>query len=396
MKLGLTLNRSYILAGMVALAILFTPITLSTSYAQTSISPSSQASPPGQQREHIVKITSPAKGQQVIIGNDLTISGTSSDNTTKNCSVSVIVNGNKPYHNAIGNGTGGEKDFSKWSIVLTPAYTNIKQGQNKITARFLCTNDPNLVTHNSVNVTGVPPSAPQSVSPAKQQATNVSATALLKNASIGSSTLETTSTGQPAASSSNNGSNNATNNTNTETSSNLSSGNGIGTGIGTRNESESGSTGDKIMSVSLHFSKKSVQPGDEQTVSVKVTNANSSSAISGATIFGSITGPSGGSFKKLEGTTDNTGKSSYSWTVSQNDATGKYKTVLDVSAPGYGNTTASKTFVIFPVTSPTNSDTTNFPNLSTGDRHSNSPSTIIPIPHIRIPFIKIPFHLPFH
>lgn len=395
MQLRLTLNRSYILAGMVALAILFTPITISMSYAQTSVTPLTHDSPPSQEREHIVKITSPGKGQQVTIGNDLTISGTSSDNTTKDCSVSVIVNGIKPYQNATGNGTGGEKDFSKWSFVLTPAYTNIKQGQNKITARFLCTNDANLVTHNSVNVTGVSFSTHQSAGPGKQQATNVSATALLKNASIGSS-LENASTGQPAANASGNGSNNATNNTNTETSSNLSSGSGIGTRIGTGNESESGNTGDKIMSVSVHFSKKSVQPGNKQTVSVKVTNANSSSAVSGATILGSITDPSGGSFKKLEGTTDSTGKSSYSWTVSQNDATGKYKTMLDVSAPGYDNTTASKTFEVFPVTSPTNSDTTNFPNLSTGDRHSNSPSTIIPIPHIRIPFIKIPFHLPFH
>lgn len=394
MELRLTLNRWYILASMVALAILFTPVTIFISYAQTSVTPLTHDSPPSQGREHIVKITSPSKGQQVTIGSDLTISGTSSDNTTKDCFVSIIVNGIKPYHNATGNATGGTKGFSKWSFVLTHAYTNIKQGQNKITARFLCTNDPNLVTHSSVNVTGVPSSAHQSASPGKQQATNVSATALLKNASIGSSTLENAFTGQPATNASGNGSNNATKNTGTETSSNLSSGSGIGTGIG--NESESSNTGDKIMSLSVHFSKKSVQPGDEQTVSVKVTNANSSSAISGATVLGSIIDPSGGSFKKLEGTTDSTGKSSYSWTVGQNEASGKYKTVLDVSAPGYENTTASKTFVVFPATSNTNSDTTNFPNLSTGDHHSNSPSTIIPIPHIRIPFIKIPFHLPFH
>lgn len=394
MELRLTLNRSYILAGMVVLAILFTPITISMSYAQTSVTSLTHDSPPSQGREHIVKITSPSKGQQVTIGSDLTISGTSSDNITKDCYVSVIVNGIKPYHNATGNATGGEKDFSKWSFLLTPAYTSIKQGQNKITARFLCTKDPNLVTHSSVNVTGVPSSAHKSASPGKQQAANVSATALLKNASIGSSTLVNASTGQPATYASGSHSNNATNNTGTETSSNLSSGSGIGTGIG--NESESSNTGDKIMSLSVHFSKKSVQPGDEQTVSVKVTNANSSSAISGATVLGSITDPSGGSFKKLEGTTDSTGKSSYSWTVGQNEATGKYKTVLDVSAPGYENTTASKTFVVFPAASNTNSETTNFPTLSTGDRHSNSPSTIIPIPHIRIPFIKIPFHLPFH
>ena len=377
-------NRSYILASMVAVVILFTPIAVSVSYAQTSTTPLTHDSLQSPGREHIIKITSPGKGQQVTIGKDLAISGTSNDNITKDCSVSVIVNGIKPYHNATGNGAGGEKDFSQWRFVLTPAYTNITQGQNKITARFLCTDDPNLVTHNSVNVTGVPFSVSQSALPGKQQSTNISAAALLKNASIESSTP---SASQRAASISDNGNNNATNNTNIETRSDLTS----TSGHGPLNESVSGNTGDKIMSVSVHFSKRSVQPGDEQTVSVKVTNANSSSAISGATILGSIINPSGGSFKKLEGTTDSTGKSSYSWTVSQNDAAGKYKTALDISAPGYENATTSKTFVVVPT-----SETTHFPNLSIGEHNSNSPSPIIPIPHIHIPFIKIPFHLPFH
>ncbi len=392
MECRLTFNRSYILASIVALVILFTPIAISISYGQTSITHLTHDSSPSQGREHIIKITSPGKGQQVTIGKDLTISGTSNDNTTKDCSVSVIFNGVKPYHNATGNGVGGEKDYSKWSFVLTPAYTNITQGQNKITAKFLCTNDPNLVTHNSVNVTGVPFSVSQSAIPGKQQA--ISAAALLKNASIGSSTPQNASASQRAASISDNGSNNATVNTNTETRSNLTSTSGSGSGSGSMNKSVSGNTGDKILSVSVHFSKRSVQPGDEQTVSVKVTNANSSSAVSGATVLGSIINPSGGSFKKLEGTTDSTGKSSYSWTVSQNDASGKYKTALDVSAPGYENTTSSKTFVVVPITSST-TETTHFPNPSIGE-HSNSPSPIIPIPHIHIPFIKIPFHLPFH
>ena len=53
------------------------------------------------------------------------------------------------------NGDAGHGDYSKWNYSLTPAYTNIKQGQNKITAKFSCSNDPNLISHNSVNVTGV-------------------------------------------------------------------------------------------------------------------------------------------------------------------------------------------------------------------------------------------------
>jgi hypothetical protein len=369
---------------MVVLAILAMPIIISVSYAQTSSDAPASNNPPDQKREHIVKITSPSKGTQVTIGKTLTISGTSSDNTTNDCLVSVIVDGIKPYQNATGNGVGGIKDYSKWSFVVAPSYAAIKQGQNKITARFSCTNDPTFVTHNSVNVTGVSFAAIPASSEDRQLATNTSATALLKNASIGSSAPVNPSTGQNVTTASTKGSTNATSNETFRAGSNLST------------ESGYGNTANNVMSVSIHISKKSVQPGDEQTVSVKVINANSSSAISGATVIGSITYPSGGSFKKLGGTTDSTGKSSYSWTVGQKDATGKYKTVLDVSAPGYENSTASKTFLVVPVTSTSNSDTNQFPNFSTGGHHSNSPSTIIPIPHIRIPIIKIPFHLPFH
>jgi hypothetical protein len=38
---------------------------------------------------HAVKITSPTKGQQVPIGDNLVVSGTSSDNSNSNCQVSV-------------------------------------------------------------------------------------------------------------------------------------------------------------------------------------------------------------------------------------------------------------------------------------------------------------------
>ncbi len=105
---------------------------------------------------HMVKIISPTKGQQVPAGQDLTIFGISSNNSkTYDCKVSVIVNGNKPYRTAHPTGQAGEGDYSRWNFILTPSYTSIKEGQNKITAKFSCGNDPNLISHNSVNVTGV-------------------------------------------------------------------------------------------------------------------------------------------------------------------------------------------------------------------------------------------------
>ena len=106
-----------------------------------------------------VNITSPTKGQQVPLGKDLTILGTSVGNaSTSNCQVIVGLNGIKPYPSATATGPGGAKDYSKWSFTLTPKYATLKPGpDNKITARYKCSsnNNPNLVLISSVNVIGI-------------------------------------------------------------------------------------------------------------------------------------------------------------------------------------------------------------------------------------------------
>jgi K319L-like, PKD domain len=101
-----------------------------------------------------VKITSPIKNQRVPVGS-LTISGTSTHNTTSDCQVSVIVNNVKPYQNATAIGSGGNNDYSKWNFNLAPKYTTIKEGTNKITAKLSCADNPNLKKFYSVNITGV-------------------------------------------------------------------------------------------------------------------------------------------------------------------------------------------------------------------------------------------------
>jgi hypothetical protein len=103
---------------------------------------------------HGVRITSPIKGQHVPIG-VLTIAGTSKDNAISDCHVDVIVNGIKPYQNASATGPNGDNDYSKWNFTLTPKYTLIKQGVNKITAKFSCNPNPTIASFYSVNVTGV-------------------------------------------------------------------------------------------------------------------------------------------------------------------------------------------------------------------------------------------------
>src|SRR5713101_8546285 len=72
----------------------------------------------------LVKITSPAKGQRVPVGNIL-ISGTSSSNATNHCTVSVIINGIKPYQQATSTGSKGPNDYSNWSFTDSPKYSTI-------------------------------------------------------------------------------------------------------------------------------------------------------------------------------------------------------------------------------------------------------------------------------
>jgi hypothetical protein len=117
--------------------------------------PSSSSSSPASPKA--VKIISPTKGQQIPVGKDLTISGTSIDTSNSNCQVSMSVNHVKPYQPATAAGTGGANDYSKWNFVLTSNYTTIKPGpDNRITAKYTCTDNPVMVpSHSSVNVTGI-------------------------------------------------------------------------------------------------------------------------------------------------------------------------------------------------------------------------------------------------
>src|SRR5712691_11779255 len=102
----------------------------------------------------LVKITSPAKGQHVPVGN-IIISGTSSSNATNHCTVSVIINSIKTYQQVTSTGSKGPNDYSNWTFTATPSYSTIKQGINKITAKYSCPQNVNLTKFYSVNVTGV-------------------------------------------------------------------------------------------------------------------------------------------------------------------------------------------------------------------------------------------------
>jgi hypothetical protein len=111
---------------------------------------SSQGSQPS------VKITLPKSGESVPTSGNLTIMGTSSDTGTSACQVSVIVNDVKPYQTAAAAGNGGANDYSQWKYTVTPNYTAIKEGQNKITSKITCPGGAvGLTKWFGINVTGV-------------------------------------------------------------------------------------------------------------------------------------------------------------------------------------------------------------------------------------------------
>jgi hypothetical protein len=107
--------------------------------------------------DNSVTITSPTDGQQVSIGQDLTVTGTSIGNSSSGCTINVNLNRARPSQPATATGPGGPDDYSEWSAILTSNYTSIQEGENRIGARISCGSDSTLRQFTSVNVTGVPP-----------------------------------------------------------------------------------------------------------------------------------------------------------------------------------------------------------------------------------------------
>jgi hypothetical protein len=101
-----------------------------------------------------IKITSHVTGQQVPIG-ELTISGTSTDDATTDCTVYADWNDQKPFQKALATGPGGVNDYSTWTFTYTDKYHLITNGTNNLTSKLSCLNSPmNLTKWNSIDVIG--------------------------------------------------------------------------------------------------------------------------------------------------------------------------------------------------------------------------------------------------
>ena len=106
-----------------------------------------------------VKVTSPTTGQQVPTG-ELTISGTSTDNATTDCTVYADWNDQKPFQTATATGPGAVNDYSTWTFTYTNNYHLITNGTNNLTSKLSCfdannSDNANLTKSYSVDVIGV-------------------------------------------------------------------------------------------------------------------------------------------------------------------------------------------------------------------------------------------------
>src|SRR5918999_3793077 len=142
------------------LTLLFTfGILLICAFPANSAIFAQQAQQQLQQQVIGVKITSPSTGQQVPAG-EFTISGTSTDNATTDCTVYADWNNLKPFQTAVATGPGGVNDYSTWNFTYTDDYHLITNGTNDLTSKLSCVDESNFGTANltknySIDVIGI-------------------------------------------------------------------------------------------------------------------------------------------------------------------------------------------------------------------------------------------------
>jgi len=259
-----------------------------------------------------IKIESPLSNQQVPVG-ELTISGTSSDNSSSQCQVYLDWNNLKPYQLATPSGSNGSADFSKWSFTYTSKYHLIQTGLNDLTSKITCLvppAGPTVTKWYSINVTGATTS---------NQSSNVQLP------------LPTANTKTPASNTQTPASNTQTPASNTQTSSPQS-----GASVNTTNNSNS----DKI-NLNLSVEHNLISAGERQTVTVTASDPQTGQTLDRVFLRLTIKDPTGNIVKDY---TDNDGELSPSFRINQ-DTSGKYSVLASASQAGI-ETTKSTTFIV--------------------------------------------------
>ena len=253
-----------------------------------------------------IKIDSPVSSQQVPVG-ELTINGTSSDNSSAQCQVYVDWNNLKPYQLATPTGSNGTTDFSTWSYTYSSKYHLIQTGLNDLTSKITCLvppGGPTVTKWYSVNVTGST-SPSQSANPSPNQSSNVQLPLPTANDKTSTSGAQTTS--PPAE-----------------------------TPIDTTDTSNS----DKL-TLDLSVEHNPISSGERQTVTLTASDPATGNALDRVFLRLTIKDPSGNIIKDY---TDNDGSLSPSFRLSE-DITGSFSVLASASQAGI-ETTKSLSFVV--------------------------------------------------
>jgi len=259
-----------------------------------------------------IKIESPLGNQKVAVG-QLSISGTSSDNSSAQCQVYLDWNNLKPYQLATPTGSNGSADFSKWSFTYTSKYHLIQTGLNDLTSKITCLvppAGPTVTKWYSINVTGATTS-------------NQSSTVQLP--------LPTANTQTPASNTQTPASNNQTSASNTQTPAPQS-----GASVDTTNTSNS----NKI-NLEINVETNPIPAGDRQKVAVTASDPQTKNTLDRVFVRLTIKDPSGNVVKDY---TDTDGELSPSFRLDK-DITGTYSVLASASQAGI-KTTKSTTFIV--------------------------------------------------
>jgi hypothetical protein len=296
-----------------------------------------------------VKIAYPSPGENIGANNTLIFRGVSSDNSSSDCQVSIILNDIRPYQPVV---PIKEDDYSSWTYTLGTSYTEIKDGYNKATARITCVGTPaNATKWNSINFTGMNEndiinnvSDIQSVQPTQEK---------LESIPLDAGTTENISEV---------GSQNNTGEISDNTSS-LDTALDAGT---TENISEVGSqnnTGEisdntslakpasdlpttpTPLSIVVMLDRNPISVGSLQTAIVNVSDSVTGEPIANATIKAGITSPSG-KMINFENMTRANGGTSFSWIVARVAETGHVDVNFNVTAIGHISNQTSASYEV--------------------------------------------------
>src|ERR1044071_1770075 len=291
-------------------------ILIATPFEQASSQTPGMLVPSPQSQLESIKILNLVPFQSVDINKELVVLGESSDTTAKDCSAYIIVNGIQPYQSAVASGTGGTADFSQWKFVLHEQYTHLNEGNNKITAKLVCSSAPTrwysvvvngVSSSNLTHNTEIDTTQQSNVTNAPIDTTQSEATIdTTQQSNVTNAPIDTTQSEAP-----------------------------IDT---TQQSNNSESSIDTSRQPKLHVAilplKNPVARGDSQNATIIVTDEHNMT-VANAQIDGKLIYPGNNFEKDFKGITDLDGKFTYSWIVGKKGDTGALIMEVEVSRQGY-------------------------------------------------------------